>query len=402
MNRRYFLEFMAASSALCGFSVAGHASVDSKSREGSSSGNSFLYNDTTDPWSLGLRPNQDHVLTAPFEMEPRVQETLNVWFYDGKRNIGFNIHPHHIQNGVIDGIMVTIFMPDGRVLRSSSDEFEPFTDPLRPRSKHINYHCIQPFREWVYNIDGLPVWETDRKELIGGAVADKAPTTRVSLTANAIMAAPIYRQGAMLPEADKAIDGEVGLWLAARLPSGRSPESFRFDQMFRAKGKLLVDGVSYEFDGCGLRGHVRGVRVMSKMYGHTWLGGLMPSGTAFGVQLYPRPGGGYYFSEAYIFKNGKMYPNRISYAPPMCFNPDQGEYVIELACDELGLTRIVGKDKRLFWWSMAEWGSGTRPQWGIDPNAATVMRQAVTEYTIDGEVGYGMNERSGPRNPEPC
>jgi hypothetical protein len=356
----------------------------------------LLYTDKTDPFAWGLKPEQDYILTGPLPEDPQAMETSNVWFFDGERNIGFNIHAT-MQHGKMYA-PVTVFLPDGRILRLRSDESAAFTDPQRPQSRHVQYFCEKPFRNWTYAINELPVWVTSKEELDAGVVADKLPTTTVSLEARATMMAPVYMQGGLLPEAADAIEGEAGLWLAARLPGGMTPEAFRFDQMYRAQGSLTFEGTTYEFDGYGLRGHVRGVRIMGGMYAHTWLGGVFPGGTAFGIQTFPRPEGGFFFSEAYVYKNGVMYPNRVIYAPLMSYDPDQGEYVIELACDELGLTRIKGRDKRLFWWSMPAWGSGQPPQWGIDPNAQTVMRQATAEYELDGEIGYGMNERSGPRS----
>lgn len=354
-----------------------------------------LYTDTSDPFTWGLRPEQDYVLTGPLPEDANAQETLNVWFYDPEKNIGINIHTM-MQNGKMFA-PVTVFLPDGRILRLRSDEPAQFTDPQRPHSKHINFHCEQAFHHWVYEINNLPVWITNKAELDSGVVEDKTPSHTVSLKIDANMAAPVYLQGGLLPEAAEAIKGEAGLWLAARIPAGTTPEAFRFDQMFRGSGTLSFEGETWEFNGYGLRGHVRGVRTLGGMYGHTWLGGIFPSGTAFGIQTFPRPGGGFFFSEAYVYKDGVMYPSRVIHAPKMSFDPDQGDYVIELANDQLGLVRITGRDKRLFWWSMPAWGSGQMPRWGIDPEATTVMRQAVTEYELDGEIGYGMNERSGER-----
>jgi hypothetical protein len=356
----------------------------------------LLYTDNTDPFSWGLRPEQDHLLTGPLPEDPNTMETMNVWFFDGERNIAFNIHAM-MQNGEMRA-PVTVFLPDGRILRLRTDAPARFTDPRRPHSQHVAYQCEKPFRNWTFSVDDLPVWITSKQELDAGVVTDETPTATVSFKANATMVAPVYVQGGLLPEAAEAVAGDAGLWLAARLPAGMTPESFRFDQMYRAEGSITFEGRTYEFDGYGLRGHVRGVRIMGGMYGHTWLAGAFPSGTAFGIQTFPRPEGGFFFTEGYVYKDGVMYPNRVIYAPQMSYDPNQGDYVIELACDELGLTRITGRDKRLFWWSMPAWGAAQPPRWGIAPEAQLVMRQAVTEYTLDGETGYGMNERSGPRS----
>lgn len=131
---------------------------------------------------------------------------------------------------------VTVFLPDGRILRLRSDESAAFTDPQRPQSRHVQYFCEKPFRNWTYAINELPVWVTSKEELGAGVVADKLPTTTVSLEARATMMAPVYRQGGLLPEAADAIEGEAGLWLAARLPGGMTPEAFRFDHMNERSG----------------------------------------------------------------------------------------------------------------------------------------------------------------------
>lgn len=261
----------------------------------------------------------------------------------------------------------------------------------------MTFTCDQPFRRWTYSVTDLPVWTTTKEQLESGVITDETPTTTVSLNVEATMVAPVYMQGGLLPEAADAVAGEAGLWLAARIPAGMTKEAFRFDQMYHAAGSVTFEGTNYPIDGYGLRGHVRGVRVLGGMYGHTWLAGVFPSGTTFGIQTFPRPEGGFFFTEAYIYRNGVMYPNRVLDAPRMSYDPDQGDYAIELACDQLGLTRIIGRDRRLFWWSMPAWGVPQPPRWGVDPQAATVMRQAVTQYDLDGETGYGMNERSGPR-----
>lgn len=351
------------------------------------------YTDLREPFASGLRPEQDHLLTGLLPEDGEARETMNVWFYDGQRDIGFNIHA-----GMFDGEMaapVTMFLPGGRILRIRSDQPAKFGDGSRPHSLRVSYTCEQPFRAWRFAIDALPVWETSDGQLAAGTIADETPTTTVSLSASAEMVSPAYLQGAMLPEAAAEIAGEPGLWFACRVRAGLTPEAFRYDQMFHATGTITFEGVEYPFDGYGLRGHVRGVRALGKMAGHTWLAGAFPSGTAFAIQTFPRPEGGYFFSEGYLFRDGMVYPNRVIHAPR--FNPDADEpgFVVELACDQLGLTRIEGRDRRLFWWSMAKWGDGQPPRWGFDPAAGMVMRQGVTEYRLDGETGYGMCERSG-------
>lgn len=50
-----------------------------------------------------------------------------------------------------------------------------------------------------------------------------------------------------------------------------------------------MDGQVFELVGAGLRGHVRGVRIMEGFGTHNWMGGVFPSGMTFGVNTMLRP-----------------------------------------------------------------------------------------------------------------
>ncbi|MET0374350.1 MAG: hypothetical protein ABW128_08840 [Rhizorhabdus sp.] len=355
-----------------------------------------LYTDMSDPFSFGLRPDQDFLLTALHPEDEQAAETMNVWVYDGPRNTGFNIHAQ-MHAGEMRA-PVTIFVPDGRILRIRTDDPARFGDPARPHTRHIQYECVRPYRHWRYAITDMPVWMTNHDALTAGAIADEAPTTTVSLRAEAITLNPAWVQGTLLREAHDALAAGQATWIAAHTRKGLSSEAFRFEQTILCEGEIIFEGQVYPFKGCGLRGHVRGTRIMGGMNsGHSWISGATPGGTAFGLLSFPRDGGGFHLNEAFVFKGGILYPSRIQFAPPMSYDWREPGYTIELVNDQLGLTRITGHDDRLFWWSMPAWGSGQPPRWGVDPAAPMVMRQALATFQIDGETAYGMNERSGPR-----
>lgn len=356
-----------------------------------------LYTDTTDPFSFGLRPEQDLLLTDFHPEDEQAAETMNVWVHDGERNTGFNIHAQ--MHGGTMRAPVTIFLPDGRVLRIRTDDPERFDDPARPHTKRVQYECVEPYRRWNYTITDMPVWVTNHAELAAGAIADETPTTTVSLRATATTLSPAWVQGTLLREAHDALAAGRAAWIAAHTRKGLSSEAFRFEQTIVCEGEITFEGTVYPFKGYGLRGHVRGTRIMGGMNsGHSWISGVTPTGTGFGLLVFPRgEEGGFHFCEAFVFKGGVLYPSRVQYAPAMTYDPDDPGYVIELVNDQLGLTRITGHDDRVFWWSMPAWGSAQPPRWGVDPDASIVMRQALARFEIDGETAYGMNERSGPR-----
>ena len=213
----------------------------------------------------------------------------------------------------------------------------------------------------------------------------------------------IIRPGYVYGPGKKAMSGRVGLWIAGRLNAGMSPVSFRYDQALAATGTLTVGSETFEFNGYGLRGHVRGVRKMAGFASHTWMGAVFPeSGRAFGLQCHRGHGtaGGYEFSESYVYQDGTLYPTRIVYAPPISRNDPHAEFDVQLACDELGLVHLTGHDTHVLWTSLGPLGLGTPPEQqpprtGLVPDAPTAMSQSVASYDWADEPGYGMNERSG-------
>ncbi len=234
-------------------------------------------------------------------------------------------------------------------------------------------------------------------------------TAKVSLSLDATTVTPVWIQGTLLPEAQEAMRDFPGFWIAGRVNAGLVPSAFRYDQALSATGTITVDGESRSFVGHGLRGHVRGVRKMYHFRSHAWMEAVFPdSGLAFGIQAHCSDvygGQGYAFSEAFIWKDGKVYPNRIVYAPRIASEDPYAEFLIELACDELGLTRITGHDTRVSWFTM-----GTRGLGGVSgqpmaeeqtmglgrlPNAATLMSQSLAAFELDGVRGSGFTERSG-------
>jgi len=362
---------------------------------------------TTD-FGRGFGPENDHALTAAHPEDPAVMETFAVWLHDAANDVGVELRIH-AQNGVAEGRAIA-FLPGGRILHSEP-EHAPLTVGDAPSTEHVDYRCIESFRHWQYRLDGLPMRATTDEAHERGAVTDGAEVT-LSLDLDATTVAPIWVQGSLLPEAAEAMNRPAGLWIAGRLTSGMSPSAYRYDQALGATGTITVEGETIGFEGYGLRGHVRGVRIMDGFKAHTWVGAVFPeSGTAVGLQCHIAHGtpGGYEFSEAYVWRDGVLYPNRVIYAPPVSRDDPHAEFVVELACDELGLTRLHGRDTRIVWTSMGTLGLGGMGTAGVEvtgsptagigrglmPDAGRVMSQALATYELDGEPGAGMCERSG-------
>ena len=319
---------------------------------------------TIDLFASGRDPQDDYALTGPHPDDPDAIETFVVWLHDKHANAGVELRIH-AKDGAAQGRAV-VFLPDGRILEGGP-EGAPIAAGNSPETEHVHYRCLQPFRHWTYRLSDFPTWTTSDEAHHRGDVVP-GPSTTVSLEFDAIAAAPIWIQGALLPEARAVMDGPVGLWIAGRLTSGMTRSAFRYDQALAATGTITVDGDAIDFTGYGLRGHVRGVRIMEGFKSHTWMGAVFPdSGRSIGLQCHVR-----------VWRPWR-----------------------------LGLTRFTGRDDRIAWTSMGDRGlgeAGSMPvatTYGIGPvrgrrdDAARLMSQALAGFEWDGERGYGMCERSG-------
>lgn len=360
---------------------------------------------TAEEWSGALEPAQDYALTGPHPEDQAAGETFVVWLHDRDRNVGVELRLH-AKDGTGVG-RATVYWPDGRILHAIP-EHAALTKPEAPATEHLKYRCIEPYRKWSYKIEEWDLFVTTDADHEAGSVSS-TDFARVSLDFNATMLTPVYIQGTLIPEAYEAMQGQAGFWIAGRLTNGLSPTSARYDQAIHATGTISVAGETLDFNGYGLRGHVRGVRQLDTFASHCWMEGVFPeSGIAFGVQAHRSSiygGQGYAFNEAFIWKNNRVYANRVLYAPPVYRDDPHGEFLLELACDELGLTRITGHDTRVSWITMGSQGLGgvsgqplakeATMALGKRSDAESVMSQALTVFECDGEQGVGFAERSG-------
>lgn len=347
------------------------------------------------PADLQLRPEDDFALVQPLN-DQNIVETFNIWIHDGIRNVGINLHPL-LSPGEMK-CAITAFLPDGRILDVHHYGQARFDDPARPASAHVRLECVEPFRKWAITIDGAPVTVSSDAEHRAGPIADHEPSARLSFKGELRMVSPPWINGALLPESRQTVDAMVGGWFANRLTDGFSPQAFRYDQLVEGSGVLTFEGQDYPIDGQGVKGHVRGVRRLAGMTGHTWAEGYSPDGQrGFGVTMFTRPGGGYHHSEAFLLEKGKVYPARIIALPHLVRDPAKVDAVYELACDELGLVRIFGHETRSYWFSINGWDNPGPIICGFNPAGHYLMRRGLVRFTWedDGAIGHGFVESSG-------
>jgi hypothetical protein len=187
-------------------------------------------------------------------------------------------------------------------------------------------------------------------------------------------AVPPWEPGTLLDEAGRVL---------ATQEEGALMGGPRFEQLFRATGRLRVGDDQHDLRGGGLRIRRRGVRRLAAFRGHAWQSAVFPDGRAFGYIVYPpRADGKPTFNEGYLFEgDGALIPARVVQAPWLGELQANGQDVSVVLETERGTTTIHGET--LLSTFMV-----------LGPLEGFRLHQAIVRYRWDGETTNGMLERS--------
>src|SRR5262249_10536505 len=157
----------------------------------------------------------------------------------------------------------------------------------------------------------------------------------------------------------------------------------RFEQLFRATGRVRVGDEEHQLVGGGLRIRRSGVRRLAAFRGHAWQSAVFPSGRAFGYIVYPpRTDGKQTLNEGFVFDgDGELIPARVVRAPWLGELRANGEDVSVVLETERGTTTI--RVETLLSTFMV-----------LGPLEGFKLHQAIVAYDWDGERANGMLERS--------
>jgi hypothetical protein len=162
--------------------------------------------------------------------------------------------------------------------------------------------------------------------------------------------------------------------------------SDRYEQLVRTAVELRVGPDEYSFTGTGLRIRRQGLRNVEGFWGHCWQSALFPSGRGFGFLTFPpRPDGVPSFNEGYLFDGKELIPATVVDAPWLTNLKPTGEDTSCTLRTTDGDVRIEGENIL-----------STYVAPGSNAEFAPALHQAGCRYTWDGEVTYGMIERSAP------
>ena len=317
-----------------------------------------------------------------------MRDAVNMWLWDDSGWIGI---PRVAVEAIAPDwdshtIQSTVVLEDGRVLRKNDpgaahSPFGPEGKPTILGAGPLSFACVEPYRRYVARYDG-PVNVTSFDTLLHRRPPTGTATLAYEIECETV--APPWVQGSMSDD-------------AARMMSGTTEADFmggeRLEQLLRAHGTVTVDGVPRAFSGGGLRIKRQGVRKVAGFWGHCWQSAVFPSGRAFGYIAYPpRPDGSPSYNEGYVFLGGgALVPARATRAPYLTSMRFKDEEVgLELETRD-GTIRIGARTMM----SIPSLSTGA-PQKMVDGVNFPPLLQSIVRYEWDGEIGYGMMERSNP------
>lgn len=333
-----------------------------------------------------LRPDQDLMFGAT-PQDPEQRQGVSFWISNDDPDQGLCFprigieaigrewdRPRHLFQAA---------WPDGRVLSAAGAEVREIptddrTDVLR--AGPLTVRCVEPFRRWAVDYRG-PAIDSTVGDQVGRRV-NRDHTAPVEFHMEATMAVPAWIQGSLDSTArDELADGSRTADYMGTIGG------IRFEQLFRGAGTLRIGSGSEDVFSCtGLRVFRQGARNTDGFAGHVWQSALFRSGRAFGYIAYPPgPDGLPGYAEGFTREPGAdLMPVDVVEAPWMTrFTPHGGDVSFTLSSPS-GVEHIRAT-------TFASFVHRTVPGLDFPP-----VHQGVARYEWDGEVAYGMVERSYP------
>jgi hypothetical protein len=322
-----------------------------------------------------------------------MRDSVSFWVFDdqgivglpriGIEAVGANWGNHGVQaNVVLDGARVLRLRTDAPAASPIDANGEPTILGAGP----LLCQLIEPFKRWRMTFDGEMV-RTTTADLVAGSTAGEPVPVRFEV--DMTMAVPPWEQGALTKDADRIL---------ATSDEGALMGGPRYEQLFRATGSLLTDGVERPFCGQGLRIRRQGIRKLTTFRGHAWQTAVFPSGKAFGFMAYPpRDDGQLTFNEGFIFDgSGSLLPAVVTHAPwltEIIDGPQDVSCVLETAGGTVEISGVTALSTFDVHHADQTFGMQQLHAEKVDFPA---LQQAGVHYTWDGESTYGMLERSNP------
>jgi hypothetical protein len=328
----------------------------------------------------GLDAEREY-LFATTPADPELRESVNVWVWDQSDRFGmprfgveavadqWDTHDLQLNLALRDGRVVTIFGPHPAHARTG-DDGRARTLGAGPMS----FELIEPFTHWRAHVEGVARVTTVDAQINGWFPGGDGDDEPVEIELDIRSAVPPWEVGTLLAEAAHVL---------ATQEEGDLMGGPRYEQLFRATGRVRVGAETHDLNGGGLRIRRTGVRRLAAFRGHAWQSAVFPSGRAFGYITYPpRTDDKPTLNEGYVFDgDGPLRAARVVQAPWLGDLHARGEPVPVVLETDDGNTTIEGETILSTFMVLG-------------PLAGFTLSQSIVRYSWDGERANGMMERS--------
>jgi hypothetical protein len=318
--------------------------------------------------SSGLSPDSERTLQACPDI-PAWTENLLFTPYDPVNDIGMWLHLGTVADRweMWEDRVLIALPEDQGVLTMWA--YHRTVAGRQPAGANLAFACEEPFRKWRITFDGFCL-RSSYEQMRTGLLSD-GEKSHVRL--------------------DLEVECVTPVWDAATAGAGMAEQSWareHYEQLTRVTGQVVVDGTAIDFNGVGWRDHSRGPRgadTLKDWGGHVIIGGVLPSGRAFGLCRYWARDGHTTLEGAYVVEDGAVRQVGITSAPPPAVLARDGE-TFSFALE--GGHEITGTVRSSMWISMAD----GLPYGIVDPVRAYTVSWA--EVRLRGETGHVYLERS--------
>ena len=335
----------------------------------------------------GLDPSREFPPHEPPADAPGYREKYWACGYDGVAGVGFSIW---LETTAADYSVwhesLHLVLPDGRILLSCTET--PRFTPDGPGGQRGAGICEVPFERWIYRVrSAMEAFTATQLTLRTDERALHQPgeaTTDVELDLTLVSTAPAWN-----------------LSVASTTKAGEAAFATQYRQLFRASGEARVQGSpSVRFDATGFRAHSSGPYHGSSFGGHAMISVQFPSGRGAGFLRHVRPDGSATVSQAFVVEAGAVVSAQVVDAPKRLprISPGGEHFTVRLRTDAQEYVIEVDVVVNV---------SSVRPNYFVDTartdeDLAIVSRQAdglanaisYGRFSMDGEVGFGVIERS--------
>jgi hypothetical protein len=295
------------------------------------------------------------------------EHDITLWLHTGRTSYKSDLW-HEI---------ITIGLPTGKILAAKG--FGRGASDTGPGASTMFFECIQPWNRWRMKMDGAGVLVT-ADQLEQGLLAD----------------------GVFVP-ADWELEwtGAAPTWDVGAEMAQQTWGRVHYSQVCRVVGEISCDGSTYAFSGSGLRDHTRGRRDFRTIDRHVWLYGYFPgSRRTFQVldNATRADAGGHRLAVAAICAGPGQALESVELVdspmlPDLAAAPD-GPFRFSLRGDGRSADIAAVALARTMPYGL---GGINENLVGKEPDIAThYYYESFTTFEWDGEVGYGLTERSVP------